>query len=61
MAKAKKTAAAAKKKKAGKVVRALVGGNLADGTRFEAGEDVTNIPAEDLAALEKMGAVAEDA
>ena len=36
-----------------------VGGNLADGTRFEAGDEVGDIPAADLKALIEMDAVKE--
>ena len=58
MAKTKPKTTKAKKKK---VWRALVGGNLADGTPFSAGEDMTGCPKKDFDALKKMGAIVEDA
>lgn len=50
---------ATKKKTTKKVYRALVGGNLSDGTRFEAGQIVDCKPAE-LKKLKEANAVAEE-
>lgn len=56
MPEAKKKQSQPKKKK---VYRALVGGNLADGSRFEAGQ-VLDCSAKELAELKKLNAVAEE-
>lgn len=39
---------------------ALIGGNLSDGSRFEEGDKLGSLTAEDIKALKEMGAIAED-
>lgn len=49
-----------KKKKAAKELVFTVGVNLADGSRFEAGDDVpSDLSAKEIEALREMNAVAE--
>jgi hypothetical protein len=45
--------------KAGGQYKAKVGGNLADGTRFEAGEVFKSLSSSELAALRQMDAIEE--
>jgi len=45
--------------KAGGQYKAKVGGNLADGTRFEAGDTLSGLSASELAALQEMDAIEE--
>lgn len=39
---------------------ALIGGNLADGSRFEEGDKLSGLSAGEIKALKEMGAIAED-
>lgn len=62
MAEAKAELKGAKEPKPAKssVHIALVGGNLADGSRFEEGDKLSGVSAEEIKALKEMGAIAED-
>ena len=55
----KKTEKKAEAPKAAGSYKAKVGGNLADGTRFEAGETLKGLSASDVSALKEMDAIEE--
>jgi hypothetical protein len=54
----KSTKAPAPKSSGGFV--ATVGGNLSDGSRFEAGDKLGSLKPNEIKALKEMGAIAED-